>query len=127
MDITPRNSFNCQLAQRYLEIPTAIPQATYLNIPIGTRFCDTVGFMCHPQTYQNFHEPNETYPNVRVETSMYNLDYYNPLDNPAKDDPCNLRVQPDPSLDHFFENHNQCHETPKLWRNSSKLYKFNQA
>lgn len=139
MDLTPRNNFNCQLAQRYTDIPTAIPQATHLNTPIGTRFCDGLGFICHPQKYPNYHQPKESYPHTQTESSLYNLDYYNPYDNPKRDDPCNIRTVAEPSLDDFFEKQdrnclNTCNSetypsvqlTPRLWNNNSKLHKFGQ-
>ena len=77
MDLTPRNSFNCRLAQRYWQIPTDVPKATHLNTPIGTHFCDTLGFICHPQQYKNIHD-GRNYRNINTESILYNLDYYNP-------------------------------------------------
>lgn len=115
----PRNQFDCRLAQRYWDIPTNIPRATPLNTPIGTHYCDQLGFMCHPQKY-----PNKlyggSYPHVGVESNLLNLDYYNVYDNT-----CNLEQKMDPRLvQQHFQNIG-CLPTPQLWRNHSKLHKYN--
>lgn len=119
MDLTPRNSFNCRLAGRYWQIPTAIPQAVPLNTPIGTRPCDTLGFMCHPQEYKTFHGGN--YRNIDRESQLYNLDYYNPLDANGTQ----IRYMTPELIAQQFQNVNRCIITPKLWNNTTKLNKYN--
>lgn len=120
MDLTPRNSFNCRLAGRYWQVPTNIPKATHFNTPIGTRFCDTLGYMCHPQEYKTFHGGN--YRNIDRESQLYNLDYYNPLEAS-----CPHTQQLNQNLiNQHFQNVNRCLTTPKLWNNTTKMYKYNQ-
>ena len=119
MDLTPRNQFNCQLAQRYWDIPTDVPKAVHYNTPIGTKYCDQVGYMCHPQDYHTFH--GGQYRNVPVESKLYNLDYYNPFDYS-----CHQVQQLSPELINAqFRGVDRCQTTPKLWRNNTKLYKYN--
>lgn len=118
MDLTPRNSFNCRLAGRYWQVPTDLPKATHYNTPIGTKFCDTLGFMCHPQTYPNMHGGN--YRNIDHESMLYNLDYYNPLEGAC---PQTQKLS-DVLIDTHFQNVHRCQTTPKLWNNTTKLYKY---
>lgn len=134
MDISPRNTFNCRLASRYWQVPTDLPKATHYNVPVGTHFCDQLGFLCHPQEYQTFHrqgEFNGCYRDIDQESQLKNLDYYNPEDSilcpsgaPGKD----LFMRMDPSLvqAHYAQNR-ICVATPRVFRNTSKLYKYNQS
>tara|TARA_R100001163_G_scaffold65745_1_gene64439 strand:- start:7273 stop:7698 length:426 start_codon:yes stop_codon:yes gene_type:complete len=125
--ITPRNNFNCRLADRYWQVPTAIPRATHYNVPIGTQLCDQLGFICHPQQYQTFHKDGYfegKYPNIDVESSFRNLDYYNVLDID-----CQVPQQLSPELidSHFSgPQRGPCQTTPRLWNNTTKLFKYNQ-
>lgn len=126
MQSTPRNEFNCRLADRYWQVPTAIPKATQLNTPIGTHPCDQVGFFCHPQEYQTFHRNgifNGKYPDTNQESSMYNLDYYNPYDQTPQ-----IPQQMSEELinKHYSGVQRECQVTPRLWNNTTKLFKYNQ-
>ena len=123
----PRNNFNCRLADRYWDIPTAIPKATHYNTPIGTHLCDQLGFLCHPQEYKTFHRGgvfDGTYPNVDQESSFRNLDYYNPLDL----DPQFPQQLSESLINQHYSgpSRGQCQTTPRLWNNTSKLFKYNQ-
>lgn len=134
MDMSPRNTFNCRLAGRYWQIPTAIPQATHYNVPIGTHLCDQLGFICHPQEYRTFHRGNDfdgKYREINQESILLNLDYYNPYDSPE----CAQGIQPDPHqlspelVKIHYQNsvgQQKCPTTPKLWHNTTKLHKYNQ-
>lgn len=124
MDLTPRNTFNCRLAGRYWQVPTDIPKATHLNTPIGTRYCDTLGFICHPQKYETFHGGN--YRDIDVESSFYNLDYYNPLEVNCQSEQQFKTQTMSPELiqTHFNGVDRKCQVTPKLWHNTTKLYKY---
>ena len=119
MDLTPRNQFNCRLAQRYWDIPLDIPRATHYNVPMGTHYCDQLGYLCHPQDYSTFHG---SYRNIPVESELLlNLDYYNPFDIP-----CDYQQKLSPALIKAqYSGINRCQTTPKLWNNHSKLHKFN--
>jgi hypothetical protein len=122
MDLTPRNGFNCKLANRYWTVPIDLPKATHLNTPIGTRYCDTLPYMCHPQQYKTQHG---TYRDIQTESILsMNLDYYNPYDVP-----CNNTQKLSPELTNTFypQKMDPCTATPQLWRNNSKLHKYNMA
>lgn len=137
MDISPRNTFNCRLAGRYWQIPTAIPQATHYNVPIGTHFCDQLGFLCHPQEYRTFHRSGEfdgRYRDITQESKLLNLDYYNLYDSPScpggGQTSANPQQQLSPELiKRHYQNtvgQHKCPTTPKLWYNTTKLHKYNQ-
>lgn len=117
--IDPRNQFNGRLSQRYWDIPTDIPRATPYNTPIGTHLCDRLGFICHPQRYPNIHGGN--YPDTDNESDLYNLDYYNPLDVLCQQQQ-NLKPE---LIKQHYNGINRCQTTPQLWRNHSKLLKYN--
>jgi hypothetical protein len=124
--ITPRNDFNCKLADRYWQVPTAIPRAAHLNTPIGTHLCDQLGFICHPQQYQTFHRGPEfggKYPETNVESALLNLDYYNPLDQVDK---FPQKLSPELIDYHYRGVRRRCAVTPRLWHNQTKLFKYNQ-
>lgn len=119
MDMKPRDQFDCRLAQRYWDIPTAIPKAAHLNTPIGTHYCDQLGFVCHPQKYPNkLHGGN--YRNVSAESRLFNLDYYNVYDTA-----CNTTQKLDPRLVRQHYQNIGTLPTPQLWRNNTKLHKYN--
>ena len=118
MDLTPREQFNCSIFHKVLDIPIDIPKATHLNVPIGTRPCDRLGFLCHPQFYPNFHNGIRLYEDagirdIQVESKLYSLDYYNPFD-------CfEMSKKPnEQNVDHRLP----C--LPQIWNNHSKLHKF---
>lgn len=120
MDSTPRNQFNSKLLDRYWDIPLINPRATYLNIPIGTYYCDQLGYVCHPQKYVTQHGD---YPNTETESQLFSLDYYNPRDTIENYSQClsNNLVN-----DHYNNKFDNCMITPRIWNNTSKLYKYNQ-
>jgi hypothetical protein len=124
----PRDTFNSRLAGRYWDIPTDIPQATPYNTPIGTYPCDTLGFLCHPQKYETFHHGrlfDGFYPETDIESSLYNLDQYNLYDLP-----CHLKspqqLRPELVSQQYSGIQRKCQLTPRLWNNTTKLYKYNQ-
>jgi len=126
MDLTPRNQYNCRLSSRYWDIPTDIPKATHFNTPIGTRYCDKLGYLCHPQQYKTFHQPGN-YPDTQRESKLYNLDYYNPIDYGCSNTETQ-KLSPELIGQHFNNNiQNSCITTPRLWNNTTKLWKFDQT
>jgi hypothetical protein len=130
MDITPRNSFNSRLADRYWQIPTDIPMATPYNVPIGTHLCDTLGYICHPQRYETFHKRGifkGKYPDTNVESQLYNLDYYNLYDTICNDENTYKKMQPE-LIKEKYNGIPKCDlmNPPRLFNNVSKLNKYNQ-
>lgn len=124
----PRDSFNVRLSDRYWDIPTDIPQATPLNTPIGTRPCDKLGFLCHPQKYETFHHGklfNGFYSETDIESSLYNMDQYNPNDMPCNGKTIQQQLQPSLIAQQYSGPQRTCPSTPRLWNNNSKLYKYN--
>ena len=118
MDTTPRNQFDDKLADRFWDIPIDIPKATHLNTPIGTRYCDQMGFICHPQTYETFHPG--TYRNIQAESKLsLSLDYYNPYDVGA----CQQQKLSQELIKKHYDGASYC--TPKMWNNHSKMHKYN--
>ena len=129
----PRDKFNQRLAGRYWDIPTDIPQATPYNVPIGTHPCDTLPFLCHPQKYETFHRGrlfDGFYPETNIESSLYNLDQYNPRDLPCPQQPQRgytpQRLSPELIAQQYSGIQRKCQLTPRLWNNTTKLYKYNQ-
>jgi hypothetical protein len=123
----PRDSFNNRLLDRYWDIPTDIPQATQLNTPIGTRPCDKLAFMCHPQKYKTFHRGrifDGSYSETDIESSLYNMDQYNPFDMACKG--TKQQLQPSLIAQQYSGPQRTCPTTPRLWNNNSKLFKYNQ-
>jgi len=120
--MNPRNQFNNRLSERYWDIPTDIPRATQYNTPIGTKYCDTLGFICHPQQYPNIHGGN--YPVTNIESSLYNLDYYNVYDTSCQPLQQTHQQLSQELINQHFQNI-KCVPTAKPWRNHTKLYKYN--
>ena len=133
MDLTPRNQFNCRLNDRYWQVNIDLPKAVPYNTPIGTHPCDTLGFICHPQTYGK-------YRNIELESCLYNLDYYNLYDvncrekiNSNKRDSvldCTSsarRMSPELVKNVFQPPRSNCAQLPGIWNNNTKLWKYNSA
>jgi len=130
MDITPRNTFNCKLAGRYWQIPIDIPQATPYNVPIGTHYCDTLPFLCHPQRYETFHTKGPfkgKYRDIDTESQLYSLDYYNLYDDICTREATYKRLSPE-LIKNQFTRIQKCdlYNPPRLFNNTSKLNKYNQ-
>lgn len=128
MSFPPRNQFNSRLSMRYWDIPIDVPQAVQLNTPIGTRPCDTLGFICHPQKYVNYHD-GKNYRNIDVESDItYNLFYYNPFDCTRVQHPCMNKALVDYHFSGISTNEllkkQSCPYNTRVWNYSSKLDKF---
>jgi len=123
--VVPRDTFNYRLSGRFWDIPTDIPQATPYNTPIGTHPCDTLPFLCHPQKYETFHRGrlfDGFYPETDIESSLYNLDQYNPYDRPCKS--TQQQLTPQLVATKYSGIRRKCPTTPQLWNNTTKLWKY---
>lgn len=120
MDATPRNIFDCRLSNRYWQVPIDIPMATYYNVPIGTHFCDTLPYLCHPQRYGK-------YRNIDRESDLYSLDYYNLYDTICTKEKTYKRLQPE-LIKQQYNGIPPCDliNPPRLFNNTTKLFKYNQ-